>query len=308
MPVSKPGYPGLKENIMIKSMTAYARAEIITEAITVNMEIRSVNSRHLDVNIRLPSRHLGLDEKIKSAVVKQLTRGRIDIRVQIKVKNGESHAFEIDETRAEAYHRALHLIKTKFNLDQPVSLRMLADAGGVIKPVELESDLTACWPVVEECLKAALADLIAMRQTEGEFLGGDFTGRIAFIEKRVRAIEAASAGLLARYQQRLKDRITALTEGIVELDPARIAQEAAILADRSDISEEVVRVFSHIEQFRHLMVSPEAAGRKMNFLIQEFNREFNTMGSKTGKAEVSHMVVEVKAELEKLREQVQNVE
>jgi uncharacterized protein (TIGR00255 family) len=293
---------------MIHSMTAYARSEIVLDDITVNMEIRSVNSRHLDANIRLPSRYFGLEERIKSTVVQQLTRGRIDIRVHIQDKTEESLAFEIDETRAEAYHNALNLIRKKFNLDQPVSLKMMAGAGGVIKPVEVESDLAACLPVVDECLKGALADLIAMRKTEGEFLEGDFAGRLDFIEKKVRAIEKASSGLLSHYQQRLKDRITALTEGIVEIDPARISQEAAILADRSDISEEMVRVFSHIKQFRQLMGSPEPAGRKLNFLIQEFNREFNTMGSKTGRAEVSHMVVEVKAELEKLREQVQNVE
>jgi uncharacterized protein (TIGR00255 family) len=293
---------------MIHSMTAYARSEIVVDDITVNMEIRSVNSRHLDANIRLPSRYFGLEERIKSTVVQQLTRGRIDIRVHIQDKTEESLAFEIDETRAEAYHNALNLIRKKFNLDQPVSLKMMAGAGGVIKPVEVESDLAACLPVVDECLKGALADLIAMRKTEGEFLEGDFAGRLDFIEKKVRAIEKASSGLLSHYQQRLKDRITALTEGIVEIDPARISQEAAILADRSDISEEMVRVFSHIKQFRQLMGSPEPAGRKLNFLIQEFNREFNTMGSKTGRAEVSHMVVEVKAELEKLREQVQNVE
>jgi uncharacterized protein (TIGR00255 family) len=293
---------------MIHSMTAYARSEIVLDDITVNMEIRSVNSRHLDANIRLPSRYFGLEERIKSTVVQQLTRGRIDIRVHIQDKTEESLAFEIDETRAEAYHNALNLIRKKFNLDQPVSLKMMAGAGGVIKPVEVESDLAACLPVVDECLKGALADLIAMRKTEGEFLEGDFAGRLDFIEKKVRAIEKASSGLLSHYQQRLKDRITALTEGIVEIDPVRISQEAAILADRSDISEEMVRVFSHIKQFRQLMGSPEPAGRKLNFLIQEFNREFNTMGSKTGRAEVSHMVVEVKAELEKLREQVQNVE
>ena len=293
---------------MIHSMTAYARSEVMKDAITVNMEVRSVNSRHLDVNIRLPSRYFSLEERLKAIVVQKLTRGRIDIRVQIQDKGAESLVFEIDEARAVAYHDALNLIRTKFNIDKQISLRMLADAGGIIKPVELEPDPTACLPLVDECIEAVLTDLIAMRRTEGEFLESDFIARLGFIEQRVRDIEKASTGLLAHYQHRLKDRITALTEGIVEIDPARISQEAAILADRSDISEEMVRVFSHIEQFRQLVGSPEPAGRKLNFLIQEFNREFNTMGSKTGKAEVSHMVVEVKAELEKLREQVQNVE
>ncbi len=293
---------------MIHSMTAYGRSEIVTEEITVSLEIRSVNSRHLDINLRLPSRYMELEERIKAAVVKKLNRGRVDIRAQIQPRDLQGLAFEIDEPRAAAYHAALERLRTRFNLEQPVSLNMLSDTTGLIKPVELESDVTAYVPVVDQCLKAALTDLIAMRKTEGEFLARDFRKRLDFIEKGVRTIESASAGLLDQYQKRLQDRIAALTKGLVEIDPARISQEAAILADRSDISEEVVRALSHIEQFRYLMAAPEPAGRKLNFLIQEFNREFNTMGSKTGKAEVSHMVVEIKAELEKLREQVQNVE
>jgi len=293
---------------MIHSMTAFARSEIVTEAITVNMEVRSVNSRHLDINVRLPSRFLGLEERIRSTLVKHLARGRIDIKVQIQDKDEASLAFEIDEARATAYHKALDRIRQTFQMDAPISLKTLVDAGGIIKPVELEPDPSVCLPVVEACLETAIDALIAMRKTEGEFLERDFSARLAFIEERVKTIEAASADLPAHYQQRLQERITALTKGIVEIDPARIAQEAAMLADRSDISEELVRVNSHIKQFRSLMSASEPAGRKLNFLIQEFNREFNTMGSKTGKARVAHMVVEIKAELEKLREQVQNVE
>ncbi len=293
---------------MIHSMTAFARSEIVTEAITVNMEVRSVNSRHLDTNVRLPSRFLELEERIRSTLVKHLTRGRIDIKVQIQDKDEASLAFEIDEAKAAAYHKALNRLRQVFQIDAPISLKTLVDARGIIKPVDLEPDPSACLPVVDECLATAIDALIAMRKTEGEFLERDFGARLAFIEKRIQDIETASADLPAHYQQRLQERITALTKGIVEIDPARIAQEAAILADRSDISEELVRVNSHIEQFRSLMGASEPAGRKLNFLIQEFNREFNTMGSKTGKAQVAHMVVEVKAELEKLREQVQNVE
>lgn len=293
---------------MIHSMTAYARSEIVTDAITVNMEIRSVNSRHLDLNVRLPSRFLGLEERIRSTLVKHLTRGRIDIRVQIQDKDAESLSFEVDEARAAAYHKALNHLQKAFHIDTPISLKTLVAAGGIIKPVDLEPDPSACLPLVDECLATAIAELIAMRKTEGAFLESDFRTRLAFIEERIQTIEATSVDLPAHYRERLQERITSLTQGIVEIDPARIAQEAAILADRSDISEELVRVYSHIEQFRSLMGAAEPAGRKLNFLIQEFNREFNTIGSKTGKAEVAHMVVAVKAELEKLREQVQNVE
>ena len=256
----------------------------------------------------LQSRYLGLEERIRSALVQQLTRGRIDIRMQIQDKAAESLAFEIDEIRASAYHQALDSIREKFNIDAPISLDAIVDAGGIIKPVEHEPDLAACQPAVDECLAQALTELVAMRAAEGKFLARDFDKRLTFIEKRVQAIEADSADLPAQYQRRLLDRIAALTQGIVAIDPDRIAQEAALLADRSDISEELVRIYSHIEQFRSLMKAPEPAGRKLNFLLQEFNREFNTIGSKTGKAGIAHIVVEVKAELEKLREQVQNVE
>lgn len=293
---------------MIHSMTAFARSEIVAEAVTVNMEVRSVNSRHLDINVRLPSRFLALEERIRSTLARHLSRGRIDVRVQILDKGEEGRFFEIDEVKAAAYYQTLNLVRQKFNIEMPVALQTLVDGGGFIRSVELEPDPDACLPVVDECLATAVNALIDMRRTEGRFLARDFSDRLAFIEKRVLDIEAASADLPAHYRQRLQERITALTEGIVEIDPARIAQEAAILADRSDISEELVRVRSHIEQFRDLMGASEPAGRKLNFLIQEFNREFNTMGSKTGKARVAHMVVEAKAELEKLREQVQNVE
>jgi len=147
-----------------------------------------------------------------------------------------------------------------------------------------------------------------MRKTEGDFIAGDFIKRLDYIEKAMAEIEEKSGSLLPYYQERLKERISALTRGIVDIDPGRISQEAAMLADRSDISEEIVRAKSHIGQFRAITDAEEPSGRKLNFLLQEFNREFNTMGSKTGNADVSHIIVNVKSELEKIREQVQNVE
>jgi uncharacterized protein (TIGR00255 family) len=154
----------------------------------------------------------------------------------------------------------------------------------------------------------ALNNLIEMRKKEGEFIALDITSRINRIEESVHLIEKESSDLLSHYQQRLKERIVDLTRGMVEIDLERITQEAAFLADKSDISEEIVRVASHIRQFLTIMKSAEPAGRKLNFLLQELHREFNTMGSKTEKAHVSHIVVEVKSELEKIREQLQNVE
>jgi uncharacterized protein (TIGR00255 family) len=164
------------------------------------------------------------------------------------------------------------------------------------------------WPLMTDCLARVLENLDGMRRCEGDHLHTDFIQRLDWIEDQLKVIEASADGLLAIYRDRLQGRIDALTQGVVTLDPMRIAQEAALMADRSDISEEIVRAKSHIAQFRSVLGGEEPAGRKLNFLLQEFNREFNTIGSKTGQAAVSHTIVAVKAELEKMREQVQNIE
>jgi uncharacterized protein (TIGR00255 family) len=293
---------------MIQSMTAFAKADKRAEKLTVSVEIRSYNSRYLDVVPRIPPAYLSLEDRIKNLISEKLTRGRVEIRFQIKDESEDACAFEIDESRALAYYNALVRLRDKFQMENQISLRMLSGFGGVIKPAETERDMETYWPVIEACTAAALDALNAMRKKEGEFIARDFAERLDYIENCVEEIEKGSEGLLLHYQEKLKERITALTRGITEIDPARIAQEAAFLADRSDISEELTRAKSHLVQFRTTMNSEEPSGRKLNFLLQEFNREFNTIGSKTGNAQVSHMVVTVKSELEKIREQVQNVE
>jgi uncharacterized protein (TIGR00255 family) len=198
-------------------------------------------------------------------------------------------------------------INERFSLKSPITLEMMAGAG-IIKPSESEKDMNAAWSVVQPCMHEAVRLLVDMRKQEGEFLSGDIRTRLEFIETQLSKIENESGGLVAHYQDRLIRRIQKITQGIIDIDPGRIAQEAAFLADRSDISEEIVRAKSHLHQFRQIMDAPEPGGRKLNFLLQEMNREFNTMGSKTESASVSYGVVEVKTELEKIREQVQNVE
>jgi uncharacterized protein (TIGR00255 family) len=289
-------------------MTAFARAEKNTEHISATTEIRSYNSRYLDISLRLPHGYLPLEEKIKGLISDRINRGRIEVMLQIRNDSEGSFSFEINEPRARAYHEALIQLKETFNIESGISLDLLTAAGDVIKPAEKEIDLAACWTVVEDCLGGALDLLVDMRKREGAHLAEDITRRLNDIEKFVRLIEQDSDDILMHYQERLKNRIAALTMGAVEIEAGRIAQEAAFLAERSDISEEIVRVASHIKQFRSIMASGEPGGRKLNFLLQEFNREFNTIGSKTDKAAVSHMIVDVKSELEKIREQIQNVE
>lgn len=293
---------------MINSMTAFARAERSIETLTVIMEIRAYNGKNLDIAVRMPSGYQPLEEKIKSAVARQVTRGRIEISCQLAQGAKDAESFEIDTEKARAYHQALLRLKNELGLSGDISLDQLTAAGNILRPAEKTVNMDSDWPVIQDCLQAVLNELCAMRRTEGANLAADLTLRLELIENRLGSIEAAADGLLDRYRDRLTERIQALAKGVVEIDAARIAQEAAILADRSDISEEIIRARSHAQQFRSIMAEEESSGRKLNFLLQEFNREFNTMGAKAGNAAVSHTIVEVKSELEKMREQVQNVE
>jgi len=289
-------------------MTAYARAEKTADEINVSTEIRSYNSRYLDISLRIMHGYNVLEEKIKASIIEKIARGRIEVSLQINDGSDEAYDFEINIPKARAYYDRLVQLKDQLDLHSEITVDLLVREGGVIRSVEIDRDMDAVWPVVRDCVDEALNNLVEMRKKEGEFIALDITGRINRIEKSVHLIEKESSDLLYHYQQRLKERIVALTRDMVEIDPERITQEAAFLAGKSDISEEIVRVASHIKQFRTIMKSEEPAGRKLNFLLQELHREFNTMGSKTEKAHVSHTIVEVKSELEKIREQLQNVE
>jgi uncharacterized protein (TIGR00255 family) len=293
---------------MMKSMTAYASNEKSEGLATVCAEIRSYNSRYLDVVLRFPGDLFPLEERVKQLISEWIQRGRVEVKIQLKSESEQAMAFEIDKPRAVAYHDALVRLKEAFGLQSDITLEQLIAAGGIIKPAETEKDMEAYWKIIRECLITALENHDAMRKKEGDFIALDFEKRLIFIEENLKNIKKNEKDLLPFYQKRLEERIGALTKGMVEIDPARIAQEAAFLAERSDISEETVRSESHISQFRNVMFSEESAGRKLNFLLQEINREFNTMGVKAQGAETSYIIVAIKAELEKIREQVQNVE
>ena len=293
---------------MIKSMTAYAKAEIAENAIGVMAEIRTLNSRQLDFQIRVPHGYGPMEEKIKETINRKISRGRIEVRVFVTDTSEESVSYEVNLPKARAYHRALRELSETLGLQGDIPLQLFTGAQGIVSAAEADVDLDSRWGLIERCLGECLDQLDLMRTTEGDYLKKDFEERLAFIESAVERIASECADLVPQYQKKLADRIRNLTDGIVELDQARIAQEAAVLADRSDISEEIVRARSHVLQFRSIMDSAEPGGRKLNFLLQEFNREFNTMGSKVGNAAIAHLIVDVKSELERLREQVQNVE
>jgi len=293
---------------MIKSMTAFARTDLQRFPYTLRVEIRSYNSRHLDVALKLTHGYEVLEERIKALIAKNVARGRVEIRVQIQDDSEVGNQFAVNGPRARAYHETLTALNQALGLTEPVTLDLVLAGGGIVQAVEAEKDADEVWGHLQPCLQTALDDLNAMRRTEGAHLAQDFAMRLDAIEGMLEEIAGEAEKVPELYRQRLSERIEALTHGIAEIDQARIAQEAALLADRSDISEEIVRARSHIKQFRALMADNTPAGRPLNFLLQEFNREFNTMGSKSGKAAMAHTIVAVKSELEKLREQIQNVE
>ena len=294
---------------MIKSMTAFASVEQSGDDLSATIEIRTYNSRHLDILLRIAPGYALLEEKIKGLITEKLARGRVEVKVQIKASsNDETTAFEVDEGKARSYYNALKEMRSLLGIQEEIPFELLITRGDLIKPKEKAYDLDTMWNFIEGCMVEALEALEVMRQREGAYIAGDFKDRLNFIKDRIESIEKQSVGMPALYQARLKERIAMITgEGVV-LDAGRIEQEAAILADRSDISEEVIRAKSHLEQFKVIMDAGVPAGQKLIFLLQEIDREFNTIGSKAGKTEISHMVVDVKSELEKLREQVQNVE
>lgn len=293
---------------MMRSMTAFAQVERCEEDIAVAVEIRSVNSRYLDLSLRLFNGDLELEERLKKQVGARLDRGRVDVKVHIADGSGQTAGLTVNVARAAALRDALVRLKAILHLEGDLPLEPFAAAGDVIVPVEPIQDRVTCQRVALAALNEALDDLIAMRQREGLEIAADFDKRLDRMALWLEEIAEGSRNLLRHYQERLVERIGALTDGVADLDPGRVAQEAAFLADRSDIAEEIVRARSHIGQFRAIMEDRGPGGRKLNFLLQELGREINTIGAKTEKAELAHRVVEMKCELEKIREQVQNIE
>lgn len=293
---------------MIKSMTAFSEASYTENETRAEVEIRSYNSKNLDVALYLPGFCRRFEDGIKKLVAETLARGRVEIRISVSDESEDAVNFAVDEKRANAYYKALASLKQNLAIDSAITLDHVLAGREMIRDEEKETDFDLVWQAVSTAVTQALFALSTMRANEGENLARDLEERMALIEVELATIEERAADIPKIYRERLMERISRLTAGVEALDPVRLSQEAAILADKSDISEEIVRGHSHIKQFREILSSNEPAGRKLNFLIQEFNREFNTMGSKSGQAELSHTIVNLKSELEKIREQVQNIE
>lgn len=293
---------------MIKSMTAYASTSESLDPYMAEVTLRSYNSRHLDFAIYLPEACQPFEEDIKKLVTRFHDRGRIEIRLTLTDQSPEPDLFEVDGVKARAYYKALKTLKETLNLASEISLDHILAARNMIVPAKKTIAPELLWQVVSGAVEKGARELDHMRRREGENLFQDLSSRMDFIQSQMEELAKEAKEIPLAYKQRLEERLASLTATAEGIDPVRLAQEVAMLADKSDVSEEMVRLASHINVFREFMAADPSQGRKLNFLIQEFNREFNTIGSKAGNARLSHRVVDLKSELEKIREQVQNIE
>ncbi|MBT5258379.1 MAG: YicC family protein [Nitrospina sp.] len=293
---------------MLKSMTGFSRYENQSEDLTCKVEIRSVNNRFIDINTRLPKSLAPLELPLKKMVKTKCARGSFDISIAIE-KNGDSEAgLEVNPNLplATEYLKAFKEIQDGLGLKGEIDINTILSQRDVVKS-ELKKVEFSCEDIVMQSVDRALTDLIKMREDEGKNLEKDILNQISSIETLRKSIAAKQFITIQKFQEKLNEKIKILTSGI-EIDPARIAQESALLADRCDVTEEIVRLKSHLEQFNILIVSNDPQGRKLEFLTQEINREVNTTGSKTIDLEVSSAVIEMKSCLEKIREQLANIE
>ena len=293
---------------MIRSMTAFGSADFQQEDTRYVAEVRSLNHRHRDIIVRLPRNYQPLEEDLRAVVSSRIRRGRVEVSFQIETScETPPYELQLNLHLADAYLKVFHQLAAHAGLDQEMRLESLLQMKDVILVKPENDPLEKRREGLHEALDRALVSLDAMRVKEGKAILDDFIKRLDRLETCVDTVHKRAPELTQESQKRLTEKVGNLLDG-VEVDPARLAQEVAFLAEKSDITEETVRTRSHLKQFRDYLSLDDAIGRRLDFLIQEIHREVNTLGVKASDTAISQMVVEMKAELEKLREQVQNVE
>ncbi len=290
-----------------KSMTGFGRGEAEVKGRRWTVEIRCVNHRYLDLKIRLPKGYAGLEENVRKCLTSVLIRGRVDVVLSVRGDFSDLQEIEANHNLASIYRDALAKLADQLDLPDDVSLLRLASYPDVLVLNQRSEDLDEVWPSMKIALDEALDVCDKMRREEGEAMAVDLQKRLNQFAGVVSKIEERIPELLQEREVKLKERLEKLL-GNVQLDSQRLTQEVAILSDKTDVTEEIVRLSSHIKQFRAFLESEEATGRKIDFLLQEFLREVNTMASKINDADIAHLTVNLKAELEKMREQIQNIE
>lgn len=295
---------------MVRSMTGYGRGEAVLDGLTVVVELRAVNNRYLDCTVKMPRAYIFAENSLKERVQSRVGRGKVDLFVNMARAAGDDMTVTVNEGLAKSYLQAL---KTLLELDGGVYLKSssyitdLARFPDVLTVEKKEEDAESVKALMLKALDLALDDFDFMRQTEGEKLVEDISSRADTISELLSQVEERAPGIVADYRARLTAKLQEVL-GSTQIDESRILTEAAIYADKVAVDEETVRLRSHLSQLHEMLEQGGAIGRKLDFLIQEFNREANTIGSKCSDMETSRIVVDIKAEIEKIREQVQNIE
>ena len=297
---------------MIRSMTGFGRGEYVDDVSKVTVEIKSVNHRYLDIFVKMPRRYSFAEEKIKSAIKEKVHRGKVEVNVSVDNITQADADIRLDKSLAAKYYDVLKELEGSFEFgeDSHVSLNLLSRMPDVITSTPAEEDEDAVLARLLAATDRAVDDFCTMRETEGSQLAADISARADIIEDITGKIEKRAPELEKEFAAKFRARVNELLEGVYEVPEERVAVEAAVFADKANITEELVRLGSHIAQLRDFLGTDDAEGigKKIDFLIQEMNREANTIGSKSNDNEITTMMLELKAEIEKIREQVQNIE
>ena len=293
---------------MVTSMTGFGRGEVSRDGINVSAEVRSVNSRYLDLTLRLPRSISQREKELKDIVRTFLNRGNLNITVKIAYDSNGAIPLKVNTAAAKSYYKLLDEIRKSVKIREQVKLEHLLTFSEVLEPVEEEETDEREWELVQETVRQALENLNAMRSQEGSELAKDLEKRIHRMEETLNEVEKLSKERIPEERKNLHERIAQLIEDKFVIDQNRLELEIALMVDKLDITEECVRYKSHNKFFLEALNKNEAAGRKLNFLVQEMNREANTIGSKSSDAVIAHMIIGLKEELEKIREQLQNIE
>ena len=292
---------------MVKSMTGYGRASDTLHMRNITVEVKSVNHRYLDCAVKMPRAFVFLEDPIKSKVSSMVARGKVDVFVTIDNSEAENVCVKLNESLLKGYLDVFDKLNSEYGIRKDVSVSEIIRIPDVLSIEKQEDDAAELTADVISVLHSALEEHSAMRAKEGERLVDDILSRLVLIEELAEKVEERSPKCVEEYRQKLEARMQEILESVT-VDPQRILTEAAIFADKIAVTEETVRLHSHISQFRDMISSGGAIGRKLDFLVQELNREVNTIGSKANDLEITSIVVDIKAEIEKIREQIQNVE
>ena len=295
---------------MIKSMTAFGRAKREGENKNITVELKSVNSRYFDCSVKMPRSYIFLEERIKNYVQKNaIGRGKVDVFLTVENLKTDNVSVGIDEGYAKSYIEALRTLRDTFGLADDISVMSVARNQDVFSYARADEDLEAEWETIREVLDEAIAGFVTMRTVEGEKAEADIKAKIEQVRAYAAEVEQISATDTVGYRDKLESKLRAiLDDNNVTIDENRLLTECAVWADKIAIDEELVRLRSHFGAFYDIINSPEPSGRKLDFLMQELNRETNTIGSKANNARIARIVVNMKGELEKIREQIQNIE